>query len=206
MRKAKIERKTNEVYIKGEFCIDGKERQKYKINTSINFLDHLFTVFSFHGFFDLELEAKGDLKHHLLEDIGIALGDAFKKALGDSRGIKRFGYGYVIMQSALARVIIDISGRSFYKRDDLYTRILVPIDYSLTDNITLNDIDEFMEGFSEHAKLNMHLSYTYYPEQEEGNAHHLLESIFKALGIALDQATQIDPRRKGVPSTKGVID
>lgn len=207
MRKAEIRRKTNEVDIRGELLLDGTG--KYKINTSIDFLNHLFTVFSFHGLFDLVLEAKGDLKHHLLEDLGIALGGAFKKALGDCAGIRRFGYSYVIMETALSRVIIDISGRAFYKRDSLYNaRILPSLNDSDIDGITVKDIDEFMKGFSEHAKLNIHLSYTYYSEQAEeaGDAHHVLESIFKAFGLAIDQAAQIDPRRKGVPSTKGLID
>ncbi len=207
MRKAEIRRKTNEVNIKGELLLDGAG--KYKINTSIDFLDHLFTVFSFHGLFDLMLEAKGDLKHHLLEDLGIALGDAFKKALEDCAGIRRFGYSYVVMETALSRVVIDISGRAFYKRDTLYSaRVLPSLNNSDVDGITIKDIDEFMKGFSEHAKLNIHVSYTYYSEQgeETGDAHHVLESIFKAFGLALDQSTQIDPRRKGVPSTKGLID
>ncbi len=207
MRKAEIKRKTNEVDIKGEFSIDGEG--KYKIKTSVDFLDHLFTAFSFHGLFDLMLEAKGDLKHHLLEDLGIALGSAFKKALGDCAGIRRFGYSYVVMETALARVVIDISGRAFYKRDTLYNaRSLPSLNNSDVDGITIKDIDEFMKGFSEHAKLNIHVSYAYCSEQgeEAGDAHHVLESIFKALGVALDNASQIDPRRKGIPSTKGIID
>ena len=205
MRRAKIERKTNEVDIQGEVFIDGVG--KNQINTGIDFLNHLFTIFSFHSLFDLTLRSSGDLKHHLLEDLGIALGDAFKKALGDCSKIRRFGHAYVIMESALSRVIVDISGRSFYKRDSLYDRIIPSIDFSETNEISLKDVDEFMDAFSKHAKLNIHLSFTYYAEQDgSGNSHHLLESIFKALGIALDEATQIDPRRKGIPSTKGVID
>lgn len=206
MRRAQIKRKTNEVDIKGEFSIDGEG--KYKIMTSVDFLDHLLTVLSFHGLFDLVLEAKGDLKHHLLEDLGISLGAAFKKAVGECEGIKRFGYSYVVMETALSRVVIDISGRAYYKRDVLCNSKAMPsLDSSDVDGITLSDIDEFMKGFSEHAKINIHLSYACYAEQgNEGDPHHVLESIFKALGLALDQATQIDPRRKGVPSTKGLID
>ncbi len=207
MRKAEIKRKTNEVDIKGEFCLDGAG--KSKIKTSVDFLDHLLTAFSFHGLFDLTLEAKGDLKHHLLEDLGIALGDAFKKALGDCAGIRRFGYSYVVMETALSRVVIDISGRGFYKRDNLYNaKILPSLNDSDVDGITVKDIDEFIKAFSEHAKLNIHVSFTYYSEQNEetGDAHHVLESIFKALGLALDNASQIDPRRSGIPSTKGLID
>ncbi len=205
MRKAEIKRKTNEVDIKGEFTIDGKG--KYKIKTSVDFLDHLFSAFSFHGLFDLMLEAKGDLKHHLLEDLGIALGGAFKKALGDCNGIRRFGYSYVIMETALSRVVIDISGRAFYKRDTLYDRVMPCLDCSDVDGISLKDIDEFMKSFAEHAKMNIHLSYVYYPEQgQTGDPHHVLESVFKAFGLALEQAVQIDARRSGVPSTKGIID
>ena len=205
-REGPILRNTNEVNIKGKFVIDGKG--DYQIKSSIDFLDHLFVVFSFHALFDLKLEAKGDLKHHLMEDLGISLGDAFKKALGDCKSIKRFGFSYVIMETALARVVIDISGRSHYQRDNLYDSRTMPyFDISETGGISLKDIDEFLEGFSKHAKLNIHVSSTYYAEQDgRGNGHHLLEAIFKALGIALDQATQIDPRRKGIPSTKGVID
>lgn len=205
MRKSEIKRKTNEVDIKGEFSIDGEG--KYKIKTSVDFLDHLFTAFTFHGLFDLMLEAKGDLKHHLLEDLGIALGGAFKKALGDCAGIRRFGHSYVVMETALSRVVIDISGRAFYKRDTLYDRAMPSLDSSDVDGISLKDIDEFMKGFAEHAKVNIHLSYVYYAEQgETGDPHHVLESIFKAFGVALELASLVDHRRTGVPSTKGIID
>lgn len=205
MRKSSIQRNTNEVEITGGIIIDGHGKQV--IDTSNDFLDHLFDVFTFHGLFELHLESKGDLKHHLLEDLGIAVGDGFKKALGDCAQIKRFGHSYVVMETALVRVVVDLSGRSYYKRDNLYDRVMSDLDFSSTDGITLVDIDEFMEGFSKHAKMNIHLSCHYYPEQSgQGNAHHLLEAIFKAFGLALDQATQIDPRRKGVPSTKGIID
>ncbi|MBL7130639.1 MAG: imidazoleglycerol-phosphate dehydratase [Candidatus Omnitrophica bacterium] len=209
MRKAEIKRKTEEVDIQGGIVIDAEGKDvKGVIDTSIDFLNHLFTVFAFHGLLQLTLESKGDLKHHLLEDIGIGLGKSFKEALGDCSGIRRFGYSYVVMETALVRAVIDISGRSFYKRDSLYNaRVLPALDFSDTDNISWKDVDEFMKAFSENAKLNIHLSYTYYSEQDgKGNAHHLLEAIFKAVGIALDQATQIDPRRKRIPSSKGVID
>lgn len=195
-----IARTTNEVDINGNLVIDGKGDAKIK--TGFESLDHLLALFTFHGFFDLILEAKGDLKHHIVEDIGISLGDAFKKALGASSSIKRYGYSSVPMDEILAKVSLDLGGR------DCFVWHLAPraTQPALKDNLDLkaDEIKLFLEAFSKHIKMNLHIEYL--SKAGEIDSHHLFEAVFKALGIALDQATQIDPRRKGIPSTKGIID
>lgn len=194
-RTATIKRKTKEVDIRGKFTIDGAG--KSKIKTGFKSLDHMLELFTFHGLFDLELQAKGDLEHHIVEDIGIALGDAFKKSLGKAGGIKRYGNSSVPMDEVLSNVAVDISGRPKM----VFT---VGGAYGWKENLDLrsDDFKIFLEGFIEHARVSLNISLT----AGELDTHHAFESIFKAMGIALDQATQIDPRRKGVPSTKGVID
>jgi len=205
MRKAEIRRKTNEVDITGKFNIDGEG--KADINTGFGPLDHLLILFSFHGLFDLKLKAKGDLEHHIIEDTGIAIGKAFKDALGDKEGINRYGCFTAVMDKVAVETAVDISGRpSFYGRtDDTNTGGLEGI----YDTVRFDDTDftarnavEFLEAFTQHAGLSI----VYIIESSEGDLHHLLEALFKALGKALDQATLIDPRRKGIPSTKGIID
>lgn len=196
IRKSQIQRKTKETQIKLKLNVDGSG--KCKIDTGIGILDHLLELFCFHGLFDLEIAAKGDLKvdlHHTNEDVGMVLGQAFKEALGDKKGIKRFGSAKAPMENVVADVVLDISGRGYFqplsdpgtKKDKGYS-----FDHS----------NHFLESFAKKMgmNLNIHL-YSYNPD-----LHTNLESIFKALGLALDLATQIDPRRKGVPSTKGVID
>ena len=211
MRKAEIKRKTNEVDITGRINIDGTG--KTNINTGFGPLDHLLTLFSFHGLFDLELNAKGDLGHHIIEDTGIAMGKAFKEALGNKEGINRYGCWTAVMDKVAVKTAIDISGRpSLYGRvadkgtgdfEDISDLEDIPDSVKFDDtNFTARNAVEFLEAFTQHAGLSM----VYIVESSRGDLHHLLEAFFKALGKALDEAAMIDPRRKGVPSTKGVID
>lgn len=194
MRKAEIKRKTNEVDIKGTFVVDGEGETK--LNTSFEPLNHLLTLFAFHGLFDLELEAQGDLQHHIVEDIGIALGKAFKEALGDKAGINRYGSFSATMDKVVVEANVDISGRPSLEGEDM------PKGTFDDTNFTFKDAKEFLESFIQHAGISL----VYIIKSGKGDLHHLLEALFKAMGKALDQATQIDPRRKGIPSTKGIID
>ncbi|MEK6715107.1 MAG: imidazoleglycerol-phosphate dehydratase [Candidatus Omnitrophota bacterium] len=193
-----IARRTNEVDINGKLLIDGSG--KTKIKTGFESLDHLLTLFAFHGFFDLELTAKGDLTHHILEDIGISLGDAFKKALGSCAGIKRYGFASVPMDEILSRVSVDLGGRGVFVWH--FARESKAIKENL--DLTNDELQTFLRSLAENIKMNLFIEY--FSNVGEIDTHHLFEAVFKALGIALDQATQIDPRRKGIPSTKGVID
>jgi imidazoleglycerol-phosphate dehydratase len=204
-RKALIKRKTNEVDITGAFKLSS--HGIVTIKTGIEPLNHLLTVFAFHGFFDLELSATGDLSHHIIEDIGIALGKAFKEALGDKKGIQRYGCFSLVMDKVMVEVGVDISGRpslhsEILPQDDgLIARILA-VDKFDDTNFKHKDALEFLEAFVQHAGLSV----IYAIKSGDGDLHHILEALFKALGKALDQAVQIDLRRKGVPSTKGIID
>ena len=196
-RTAIMKRKTTETDISGKLGIDGAG--KADIKTGIGFLDHMLTLFAFHGLFDLTLKAKGDLKvdsHHTNEDVAICLGKAFKQALGDCKGIKRYGSKEVPMDTAAAKVMVDIGGRyAFLWKTPPYTNTLSSEGY------TIEEGKDFLDTFAKSANINLHVE-VYSGE----DTHHVLEAIFKALGIALDEATQIDARRKGVPSTKGTID
>jgi len=199
-RTATIKRKTKETEITVKLNIDGNGRPK--INTGIGLLDHMLELFTFHGLFDLEIAAKGDLKvdiHHTNEDIGIVLGGAFKKALGSKLGIKRFGSAQVPMEEVVANVTVDISGRGYFK---LYygKNVVVP---KIFEGYTFIDSEHFLESLAKHLGMNLNIKV----DPLSRDLHTTLEPIFKALGVALDQATQIDVRRKGVvPSTKGLID
>jgi len=197
-RTVKHKRKTSETNIAVELNLDGTG--KYRIYTGIGFLDHMLTLFSKHGLFDLKIMAKGDLDvdiHHTNEDVGIALGEAFAKSLGTKKGIRRFGSKDVAvpMEEALARVALDISGRP-----SIYMRCAGrPIPPTVLDRqgYTLNEAKQFLEAFVRSAGVNLHVEY------RGEDLHHVLEAIFKAFGRALSDATRIDPRVKGVPSTKG---
>lgn len=198
IRSAVIKRKTTETDISGKLVIDGKG--KTDIKTGIGFLDHMLTLFAFHGLFDLDISAKGDLDvdiHHTNEDVAICLGKAFKEACGDCGGIKRFGSKEVPMDTASAKAMVDMGGRYAF----LWK--VPPYAVSLTsrEGYSLDDGKDFLDTFAKNANINLHIEV--YSGQD---VHHLLEAIFKALGVALDEATQIDARRKGVPSTKGTID
>ncbi|MCM8766272.1 MAG: imidazoleglycerol-phosphate dehydratase HisB [Candidatus Omnitrophica bacterium] len=197
-RKAYLRRKTKETDISLTLNIDGTG--KYKIDTGIGFLDHMLELFSFHGFFDLEVKAKGDLKvdiHHTNEDLGIALAEAFKKALGNKQGIKRFGSAFIPMDETLVQVVLDISGRPN----------LTLTGYALETargkkNViySLSTAKQFLRAFTNTLGLNLHIQILYGED-----THHIIEAIFKGLAKALDEATQIEKRSRGVPSTKGKI-
>lgn len=192
MRKAKVERKTSETEVKINLNLDGEG--KYSIDTSIPFLDHMLSLMCKHGLFDLNIKAKGDLEvddHHTVEDVGIVLGKAFKQAIGDKKGISRYGEASVPMDEALASVSLDISGRPYfiYKVELNKKRRIKNFDTDL--------IEDFLQAFVSNSGITLHVSSPY-----GRNAHHIIEAIFKALGRALRQAVAIDPRVKGVPSTK----
>jgi imidazoleglycerol-phosphate dehydratase len=198
-RTAQVKRKTTETDIAVKLNIDGKGLSK--VNTGIGILDHMLDLFAFHGLFDLEVKAKGDLKidiHHTNEDVGIVLGDAFKKALADKKGIRRFGSAAVPMEDVVGGVTVDISGRGFFEG------IVKPKGKvaKAEDGYSLEYADHFFESFAKRLGVNLNIEL----KGNNPDLHTNLEPVFKAFGIALDQATQIDPRRKGVPSTKGVID
>jgi imidazoleglycerol-phosphate dehydratase len=198
-RSAILKRKTKETDITVKLNIDGAGTSR--INTGIGILDHMLDLFAFHGLFDLEVSAKGDFDidiHHTNEDIGIVLGEAFKKALGDKKGIKRFGYASVPMEDVVANVVVDISGRGFFKLSTGQSKMLPKAQ----EGYAFKDLEHLFESFAKHLGTNLNV--TINPVAED--LHTTLEPVFKALGIALDLATQIEPRRKGVPSTKGVID
>ena len=198
-RIASIKRKTKETDIEVKLNIDGSG--KAKINTGIGILDHMLELFAFHGLFDLEIKAKGDLKvaiHHTNEDIGIVLGQAFKEALGDKVGIRRNGFASFPMENVTANVTVDISGRGSFT-------------WPLSDCGFRKDMKEeyeidYAEHFFDALSKNLGMNLTMTIAESSPDLHTTLEPIFKALGKALDEATQIDPRRKGVPSTKGIID
>ncbi|MCF7872768.1 MAG: imidazoleglycerol-phosphate dehydratase [Candidatus Omnitrophica bacterium] len=203
-RFAQLKRKTNEVDINGQFNLDGSG--KTEINTGFEPLNHLLTLFVFHGLFDLDLKAKGDLQHHIIEDIGIALGKALKESLGSKQGINRYGTFSVTMDKVVVEANVDISGRpSITKKitddKDIINNILANDKFDDT-NFSYKDAEEFLEAFVQHSGLSL----VYIIKSGEGDLHHILEALFKALGKAIDQASQIDPRRRGVPSTKGIID
>jgi imidazoleglycerol-phosphate dehydratase len=200
-RTTTIKRKTKETDITVKLNIDGTG--KSKINTGIGILDHMLELFAFHGLFDLEILAKGDLKvdiHHTNEDIGIVLGEVFDEALGDKKGIRRFGSASVPMEDAVANVAVDISGRGFFEKIKMEPMVQ-PIRQDEA-GYSLDHANHFFEAFAKKMEINLSIKLS----SANPDLHTNLEPIFKALGKALDEATQIDPRRKGIPSTKGVID
>lgn len=207
-RIARIERKTKEVRIQGRLNLDGSGRSS--ISTGVRFLDHMLELFAKHGLFDLALTAKGDLEvdlHHTNEDLGLALGEAFKRALGEKRGIRRMGSAFVPMDESLARVrsVADLSGRPYFRLDwaakrgaDSFRRLTgrrsgFPYD--------LDDARHFLESFVTESRITVHLDVL----KADGDIHHILEAVFKALGRSLRAAVERDPRVKGVPSTKGKL-
>lgn len=200
VRSAAIKRKTTETEITGKLVIEGSG--KADVMTGIGFLDHMLTLFAFHGLFDLTLKAKGDLRvdiHHTNEDIAVCLGKAFKEALGDFSGIKRFGSKEVPMDLASAKVMVDIGGRYAFRWQVPPTGWNEQV--SREEGYSFADGRDFLDTFAKNSNMNLHVE-VYSGE----DVHHVLEAVFKALGMALDEATQIDPRRRGAPSTKGTID
>jgi imidazoleglycerol-phosphate dehydratase len=195
MRTAEVDRNTKETQIRVRLNLDGKGAAKLK--TGIPFLEHMLDQVARHGMLDLEIEAKGDLHidaHHTVEDIGITLGQAFVKALGDKAGIRRFGHAYVPLDEALSRVVIDFSGRPGLTYDVKFTRALIgEFDADL--------VHEFFQGFVNHAQVTLHID-----NLRGDNAHHQCETMFKAFARALRMAVEADPRAQGsVPSTKGSL-
>jgi imidazoleglycerol-phosphate dehydratase len=193
-RTAALARKTNETDIKLSFTVDGSGQAE--IETDVPFFNHMLDLFTKHGLFDLKVDAKGDVEiddHHTVEDIGICLGQAFREALGDKRGIKRYANVFVPMDEALAQVAIDISNRPHLEYRAQYPSTQV-------GSFTTELVHEFLWKFALEARITLHVIVHY-----GQNTHHMVEAVFKALGRALDEATSIDPRVKGVPSTKGVL-
>jgi len=192
--KVQIERKTKETSIKMQINLSGKG--KHNINTSIAFLDHMLTLFTHHGNFDLNVSAKGDTEiddHHLVEDIGIVLGQAVKKSLGDKKGIQRYGNFLMPMDEALSYIAIDISARPYlvYK---------VKFAKSFAEKFNYSLIEEFFQAFANNAGVTLHISM-----KHGKNNHHIAESIFKGFGRALAQAVKKAPGEKKIPSTKGKL-
>lgn len=194
MRKATVKRKTNETHISMTLKIDGSG--SYKIETPFPFLTHMLSSFSKHGFFDLKMKATGDIEiddHHTVEDIGIVLGEVLAKAWGDKKGIRRFGMASVPLDEALAQVTVDLSGRPYLVYNVKNPRKKIK-------HFDCGMIEHFFRSLVDQSKINLHINLHYGKDP-----HHILESIFKAFGRALDQATQIDPRQTGVASTKGKL-
>ena len=194
-RTASISRNTNETKIEVNLNLDGTGVAEIK--TGVGFLDHMLDLFVKHGLFDGKIVANGDTwidDHHTTEDIGIVLGQAFLKALGDKRGIKRYGNAFVPMDDALAQVVVDCSNRPHleYRVEPALQAKVGTFDTEL--------VHEFLWTFALEARINIHVIVPY-----GRNTHHIIEAIFKALARALDDAIQIDPRVKGVPSTKGLL-
>jgi imidazoleglycerol-phosphate dehydratase len=193
-RTALIERSTAETRIRLQLTVDGTGRSD--IHTKVPFFDHMLTLFARHSLVDLEVHTDGDIEvdfHHTVEDTGIALGQAFARALGDKRGIARYGWAYVPMDETLARAVVDFSGRPF-------------LDYRAPDGVasmgafSFTLVEEFLRAFAHNAACNLHLNLLY-----GRDGHHLAEAAFKSLAKAVDLACRIDPRVQGVPSTKGTL-
>jgi len=194
-RKSSIERNTLETQITVKLNLDGSG--KVNFSTGVPFLEHMLDQIARHGLFDLDVQAKGDLHidaHHTVEDIGITLGQAMNAALGDKKGIRRYGHAYVPLDEALSRVVIDFSGRPGLEYNADYPRGMIgAFDVDL--------IHEFFQGFVNHANVSLHIDCL-----KGNNAHHIAETIFKAFGRAMRMALEEDPRMQGMmPSTKGSL-
>jgi imidazoleglycerol-phosphate dehydratase len=195
LRKARIERKTKETEITAEVNLDGKG--SYSISTGVGFFDHMLEQLSRHSRIDISLSAKGDLhidQHHTVEDCGIALGQAFAKALGDKRGIARYAHAYLPMDETLTRTALDISGRPY-----LIWRVAIPM--AKIGEMDTELFREFFQAFAQNAGITLHIELLY-----GENSHHIAESCFKGLARALASAVAIDEKAKGeIPSTKGQL-
>ena len=193
-RQAQVTRNTNETQISVSINLDGSG--KSRLATGIGFLDHMLDQIARHGVFDIEISAKGDLHidaHHTVEDVGITLGQAFAKALGDKAGVRRYGHAYVPLDEALSRVVVDLSGRpGLDMKIDFVRARIGEFDVDLTR--------EFFQGFVNHALVTLHID-----NLKGDNAHHQAETAFKAFGRSLRMAVELDPRTVGVPSTKGLL-
>ncbi|OGW58020.1 MAG: imidazoleglycerol-phosphate dehydratase [Nitrospirae bacterium RBG_16_43_8] len=195
MRKAMLKRKTKETNISIDLNLDG--RGSYSINTSIPFLDHMLSLMCKHGLFDIKLKAKGDIDiddHHTVEDIGIVIGKALKQAVGDMKGIARYGQASVPMDEALASVSIDISGRPYF----VY-KVEFPKKNKLKD-FDPDLIEDFLQAFVSSSSITLHINALY-----GRNIHHIIEAVFKGLGRALREAVSVNRKIKSIPTTKGLI-
>lgn len=196
MRNAQIQRKTNETDVHVNLELDG--RGQHQIHTGVGFLDHMLSHIALHGLFDLQMEAEGDLEvdaHHTIEDCALSLGQAFDQALGERLGIKRIASAYVPMDDTLARVVVDLSGRPYSVFHAEWKGLTI-------GQMPVTMVRHFFSSFSVTARCNLHAHLLYSKDD-----HHGAEALFKALGRALDEATQIDPRREGsIPSTKGTLE
>jgi imidazoleglycerol-phosphate dehydratase len=195
MRQAQVTRNTLETQISVKVDLDGTG--KAVLNTGVPFLDHMLDQVARHGMIDLEIVAKGDLHidaHHTVEDIGITLGQAFTQAIGDKRGLRRYGYAYVPLDEALSRVVVDFSGRPGLELNVEFVRARI-------GEFDVDLINEFFQGFVNHAMVTLHID-----NLSGRNAHHQAETVFKAFGRALRMAMEPDPRAAGIiPSTKGSL-
>jgi imidazoleglycerol-phosphate dehydratase len=195
MRQAQVNRNTLETQIYLNVNLDGTG--KAVLDTGVPFLDHMLDQIARHGMIDLEIAAKGDLHidaHHTVEDIGISLGQAFARAVGDKKGLRRYGHAYVPLDEALSRVVVDLSGRPGMKFKVDFVRARI-------GDFDVDLINEFFQGFVNHALITLHIE-----NLSGANAHHQAETVFKAFGRALRMAMEIDPRAAGtVPSTKGSL-
>ena len=194
-RIASLERETKETQIKASLNVDGTG--KAEIDTGVPFFDHMLTLFAAHGLFDLEVVAKGDVKvdyHHTVEDVGIVLGQLFKNAVGDKKGMHRYGFFILPMDECLGRVAIDLGNRPF-----LEYQVVAPTSYVRDFNIVL--VKEFCRAFSNTLGANLHIKLEYGEEP-----HHIAECVFKCMARAVDMASSIDSRLEGrLPSTKGML-
>ncbi|WP_322907190.1 imidazoleglycerol-phosphate dehydratase HisB [Paenibacillus campi] len=194
VRRADISRKTNETDIQLALQVDGTGQAE--IETDVPFLNHMLDLFTKHGHFDLTVKAQGDIEiddHHTVEDIGICLGQTLREALGDKRGIKRYANVFIPMDEALAQVVIDVSNRPHFEYRAEYPSAQV-------GSFQVELVHEFLWKLALEARITLHVIVHY-----GKNTHHMIEAVFKALGRAIDEATSIDPRVTGVPSTKGVL-
>ncbi|MCG7198505.1 imidazoleglycerol-phosphate dehydratase HisB [Marinobacter pelagius] len=194
-RKARVERNTLETQITVEIDLDGTGKSSF--DTGVPFLEHMMDQIARHGLVDLNIVSKGDLHiddHHTVEDIGITLGQAFKQAVGDKKGIRRYGHAYVPLDEALSRVVIDLSGRPGLAMDVPYTRASV-------GGFDVDLFEEFFHGFVNHSMVTLHID-----NLKGKNTHHQIETVFKAFGRALRMAIEMDERMAGItPSTKGSL-
>ncbi len=193
-RNATVDRKTTETSIEVSLDLDGTGI--HQISTGIGFFDHMLELFSAHGLFDLTVKAEGDLNvdfHHTVEDTGITLGQAFAQAMGDKRGILRYGVALLPMDEALARVVVDCGGRPFFRYE-------VPKTQEAIGTFSFQLLEEFLRAFSVHGKMNLHVDVL-----AGRDGHHISEAIFKGLARALRTAVSLDPRVHGIPSTKGTL-
>ena len=194
MRKAEVSRNTLETQITVRLNLDGTGAAK--LNTGLGFLDHMLDQIARHGKIDLEVQAKGDLHidgHHTVEDIGITIGQALTQALGDKKGLRRYGHAYVPLDEALSRVVVDLSGRPGLVFE-------VPFTRSMIGEFDVDLVHEFFQGLVNHAFITVQID-----NLRGDNAHHQAETAFKAFGRALRMAVEPDPRSTGIPSTKGSL-